>query len=136
MPRTKKTSRYIFNTLTVVSLLFILATVVLTVAGLTNETVKQFYSYHLPYVRYYWYIWGIHIPHWSLSLVVAILFAILPAICLFKWNKHRKLLAMVGKCPSCGYDLTGNETGVCPEYETRMKLSGYPLHPAYAYLLR
>ena len=20
-----------------------------------------------------------------------------------------------GRCPSCGYDLTGNETGVCPE---------------------
>jgi len=51
------------------------------------------------------------IPHWFLVLF----FAILPTIWLIKWPKRRKLLAMVGKCTSCGYDLTGNEMGMCPE---------------------
>ena len=36
-----------------------------------------------------------------------------PTIWLFKWNKRRKLGP--NTCPSCGYDLTGNESGVCPE---------------------
>jgi len=50
-----------------------------------------------------------HIPYWP----VVLLFSILPAIWLVKWNKRRKLGP--NACPSCGYDLTGNETGVCPE---------------------
>lgn len=49
------------------------------------------------------------LPHWFLTLV----FTILPAIWLYKWNKHRKLGPNV--CQACGYDLMGNETGVCPE---------------------
>ncbi len=48
-------------------------------------------------------------PHWFLTLI----FAIGPTIWLFKWNNRRKLGA--NGCPSCAYDLTGNETGVCPE---------------------
>jgi len=34
-------------------------------------------------------------------------------IWLFKWNRRRKLSP--NACPDCGYDLTGNETGMCPE---------------------
>jgi len=49
------------------------------------------------------------LPHWFLTLI----FATLPAIWLFKWNKRRKLSP--NTCPACGYDLTGNESGVCPE---------------------
>ena len=49
------------------------------------------------------------IPHWF----PAFIFTILPTIWLFKWNKRRKLGP--NACPSCDYDLTGNETGVCPE---------------------
>jgi len=52
---------------------------------------------------------SILLPHWFLTLV----FAIGPAIWLFKWNKRGKLGP--NACSSCGYDLTGNETGVCPE---------------------
>ena len=48
-------------------------------------------------------------PHWFITLILAIL----PAIWLFKWNKRRKLGP--NACPGCGYDLRGNETGVCPE---------------------
>ena len=52
------------------------------------------------------------IPYWFPALI----FALLPTIWLFKWNKHRKLSP--NACPSCGYDLTGNETGTCPECGT------------------
>ena len=50
------------------------------------------------------------IPYWFLTLI----FAVPPGAWFIKWRKRRKL-AMVGSCPSCGYDLTGNESGVCPE---------------------
>ena len=48
-------------------------------------------------------------PHWFLILI----FAMLPAIWFIKWRKRHKLGP--NACPSCGYDLTGNTTGTCPE---------------------
>ena len=51
----------------------------------------------------------VRLPHWFPALI----FAILPTIWLFKWNKRRKLGP--NACSSCGYDLTGNESGVCSE---------------------
>ena len=150
----KRTRRYIFNTLTVVSVLLALATVGLwvdsywrhlrlihvneqetvrfissgpdglivfghaVIAGRasadtwsptwhSNErvgtlTLDQFtgFAFNEP-------TW--EIPHWFLTLG----FAILPAIWLYKWNKRRKLGS--NACASCGYDLTGNESGECPE---------------------
>jgi len=51
----------------------------------------------------------IYVRHWFLTLI----FAILPAIWLYKWRKRRKLGPTA--CPDCGYDLRGNETGECPE---------------------
>ena len=55
------------------------------------------------------------IPHGLL----AILFAIGPTIWLIKWRKRRKLGA--NTCPTCGYDLTGNKTGECPECGVELK---------------
>ena len=54
------------------------------------------------------------IKPWLPLLIVSIMPVIWLSISFFNWSKRRKL-AMVGKCPSCGYDLTGNESGVCPE---------------------
>ena len=54
-------------------------------------------------------IYALVTPHWFPILILAVL----PAIWLYKWNKRRKLGP--NACPGCGYDLTGNETGVCPE---------------------
>jgi len=65
----------------------------------------QAMGHHAPELRAY----GLHLPHWFLTLI----FAIGPAIWLFKWNKRRKLGP--NACPACGYDLTGNESGECPE---------------------
>ena len=54
---------------------------------------------HLKYVL-------INIPHWLTNLVVWSLFFIL-------WRKTRS--HPKGHCQRCGYDLTGNESGRCPE---------------------
>jgi len=51
------------------------------------------------------------LPHCFLLFFLAIL----PAFRFISWLERRELLAKVGKCPSCTYDLTGNETGECPE---------------------
>ena len=33
-----------------------------------------------------------------------------------RWRReHRQILAALGKCGSCGYDLYGNVSGLCPE---------------------
>ena len=55
---------------------------------------------------------GVHqasVPHWFLALI----FAIAPAIWFMRWRRRRNLPD--NPCPSCGYDLTGNMTGTCPE---------------------
>ncbi len=49
---------------------------------------------------------GVSIPHWLTNLITWSLFFIL-------WRNSRKHLK--GHCQGCGYDLTGNTTGVCPE---------------------
>ena len=53
--------------------------------------------------------WLLGIPHWFITLI----FAVLPAIWFVKWRKRRKFGP--NSCGNCGYDLTGNETGECPE---------------------
>jgi hypothetical protein len=54
----------------------------------------------------------IQIADWF--IVVAL--AILPAIWFFNWRKKKK--PGPGVCGKCSYDLTGNETGTCPECGT------------------
>ena len=49
-------------------------------------------------------------PYWFLALLAVLA----PIIGFITWRWRRKL-AMVGKCSNCGYDLTANETGRCPE---------------------
>ena len=51
----------------------------------------------------------IEIPHWLTNLVAWSLF-------FFFWRKARK--PPTGHCQQCGYDLTGNESGACPECNT------------------
>ena len=59
-----------------------------------------------------WWTWGgnpftITIPLWIPFLLIA-----LPTIGLFILDKRRH---RPGLCPSCGYSLTGNTSGTCPE---------------------
>ena len=149
MPRTR---RYIFNTLTVVSLLLVLATVGLWV-GLWGLNVDHRIIYWDGHLQLYlegdifpslstWPITTkpptvpVHTVHADVGLLgfnyysdtyrgarttyvtfapylLIFLAAIIPAIWLFKWRRRRKLVP--NACPACGYDLTGNESGVCSE---------------------
>ena len=151
----KRTLKFIFNTMTVVSLLLMIGVVGLWVDGYWNQVVAGYdarkyglwlysesgrcslivtreggldYGWELDrngtlsefsysslgfgggtdYLHGREYVY-VEIPHWFLTLI----FAILPAVWLFKWNKRRKLSP--NGCAGCGYDLTGNESGVCPE---------------------
>ncbi len=53
----------------------------------------------------------LHIPHWILLFVVAT-----PTTVLF-WRDRRRPIPP-GHCQTCGYNLTGNVSGVCPECGT------------------
>ena len=54
----------------------------------------------------------------SLLLVAGIL-GFCPAISLFRGPVRRHRRRRRGLCLKCGYNLTGNTTGVCPECGTR-----------------
>ena len=156
MPRTPGIRRTISNTLTVVSLLLMLATVVLWVRSYSfgprtffEGTASDFdwvvhsgngavtyrrdigkvtyrrYNDELSFLGFAWerktsnpwgfywvrrWHWSISVPYWFFTFI----FAFVPIIWFIGWLKCRRL-AMVRKCPACGYDLTGNESGVCPE---------------------
>ena len=143
----KRTRRYIFKSLTVVSLLLMLGVVglwVWPVENLSTELTEQVWLWAFDNdIRVQWHeLWTvsrsrafptgsrvsflgfefqtsvanssvvqvfIQVPYWLLSLVLAIL----PTIGLIKYRNRRKLGP--NACPACGYDLTGNESGVCPE---------------------
>ena len=52
------------------------------------------------------------VPLWIPFVIVAI-----PTAFLF-WREHRHV---PGHCQKCGYSLTGNVSGVCPEYGTKVE---------------
>jgi hypothetical protein len=49
-------------------------------------------------------------PLWSFALVFMVGAGIWPIVALGRVRRRRK-----GRCPQCGYDLTGNVSGRCPE---------------------
>ncbi len=51
------------------------------------------------------------VAHWLVNLIAWSLFVIL-------WRTRRKYSK--GHCQRCGYDLTGNESGRCPECDTEI----------------
>ena len=58
-------------------------------------------------------------PAWSRSSRVVLpaasgLLIVWPVVGVLRWRKRRRRVA-AGLCASCGYDLTGNTSGVCPE---------------------
>ena len=49
---------------------------------------------------------GVYIPFWSVMLVIGV-----PTVVLL----YRDRRYPPGRCQKCGYSLTGNVSGVCPE---------------------
>jgi hypothetical protein len=56
-----------------------------------------------------WTATAVTVPCWSLLLLASVPTA-------FGWWSGRRFPS--GHCPTCGYDLTGNVSGVCPECGT------------------
>ena len=98
-----RTRRYIFNTLTMVSLLLMLATV-----GLWVNDFRLLQDVKLMMDQFFGSIWY----YTTLSIILVFL-----VVSYFVLDRRRKQgnRRDDNTCPSCGYDLTGNETGVCPE---------------------
>ena len=58
------------------------------------------------------------VPHWFVVVVTAVLPSARAAGRLgatVRRRMARRRLSRIGLCPSCGYDLTANVSGVCPE---------------------
>jgi hypothetical protein len=91
------------------------------------KTNSNSYSPAAPWYRYYglglpWYLWksypGSHrfqciVPLWILLLISTVFTGIL-----WRIDRHPK-----GFCSRCGYNLTGNTSGICPECGTRCPLA-------------
>jgi hypothetical protein len=60
-------------------------------------------------------IWEVVVPFWFLALITGIL----PVVLLVRFVRSR-LLHKNGCCLHCGYDLTANTSGVCPECGKRV----------------
>ncbi len=54
--------------------------------------------------------WGA-VPFWALTLVTGTI----PALSVARWVRRRCTRSKRNGCSKCGYDLTGNVSGVCPE---------------------
>lgn len=65
--------------------------------------------------------WTIHLPLWMPAVLFGGLFCwvYLP---IYRLRKRRKRWTL-GRCVVCGYDLTGNTSGTCPECGTRVNAS-------------
>jgi hypothetical protein len=63
-------------------------------------------------------LWGAHEPLYTQVVIqdgwLFVATAVLPAAWLLRSRSRRRRLA-AGRCVSCGYNLTGNVSGVCPE---------------------
>lgn len=86
----------------------------MTLTGPTPITLKSFvrdfrsnqgFSYSTPSADGRWHL---QLPLWSLLLAIGV-----PTILL--WKRPRLFRRRPGHCVSCGYDLSGNISGVCPE---------------------
>jgi hypothetical protein len=75
------------------------------------------YLYWRPFVRWDRSVQHVYIPLWIPCLVVGSAAALL-------WWRDRRL--PTGHCQKCGYNLTGNVSGVCPECGTPIEREGKP----------
>jgi hypothetical protein len=57
------------------------------------------------------------LPMWSLVVI----FALAPLLSFLSWVQRRRRKE-AGQCLTCGYDLTGNVSGVCPECGTTIEI--------------
>jgi hypothetical protein len=64
-------------------------------------------------------------PLWAVA-VVALTPASLWLISTWRRRRRQRLRALRGRCPACGYDLRGNNSGACPECGSPIPVTPYP----------
>ncbi len=62
-------------------------------------------------------VWSVEAPTW----LVATVLAVYPTVAIARGPLRRWRRRKRGACVACGYDLTGNVSGVCPECGTEIK---------------
>jgi hypothetical protein len=62
--------------------------------------------------------WSVGIPFWLLF----VLLALYPTLAFIRGPLRRRRRRRKGLCVACGYDLTGNVSGVCPECGTEARI--------------
>ena len=70
----------------------------------------------LPGASYSWPMIAIAVPHW-LTIVLALAWMVIPS---------RRKTGEGRHCAECGYNLTGNESGKCPECGATMPMPNDP----------
>ena len=74
-------------------------------------------SFSIPYRGSTWNGRKLAFPHWLLVC----LFGIYPTVAFIRGPLRRRLRLKRGLCLNCGYNLTGNTSGICPECGTACK---------------
>jgi hypothetical protein len=72
---------------------------------------------------------GIGFPFWALALPLSVY----PGVALVRGPVRRRRRRLRGLCLTCGYDLTGNTSGVCPECGRSTEVKN---EPVWDFLLR
>jgi len=63
---------------------------------------------------------GVVSPMWLPTALIPVMW--IAVLLLSSRHRRRRLRRKRGKCIRCGYDLTGNESGVCPECGTEVTM--------------
>lgn len=82
-----------------------------TIAWLGSGPLLKSSTYRLGSGILWWFETGFSTRHLFMPLWAPLLAFALPTA----YAHHRCRRPRPGHCPTCGYDLTGNTTGVCPE---------------------
>lgn len=65
-------------------------------------------------------VMGLEAFYFALAVVASPVISIIPLLLAFWWINRREERRANGQCVECGYSLTGNRSGVCPECGRRI----------------
>lgn len=81
---------------------------------------------------------GRYYQHWSVNassevaLAMGVVFGICPTFAILRGPVRRRWRRRHGRCTQCGYDLTGNVSGVCPECGRNVAVDAQETQPVQA----
>lgn len=81
-----------------------------------RDSLLTWFGFGLPSIRRSAWATDFFVPLWSLLILPAF-----PTVCFFRSDRRRQ---QPGHCVTCGYNLTGNVSGVCSECGLRLTQPG------------